>query len=70
MKIVTLNLSVEDDFEPGNCYDCPLNVSYDSGYDDEPYCVLCRKYTDCPLTVLRPLAGYDESDEGWDEISD
>lgn len=66
MKIVMLNLGVEDDFVPGNCCDCPL-LAYNH---IEEYCILRRRYDECPLMLVHPPAGYDESDEGWDEIPD
>lgn len=48
MKTITLNICVDDDFEPGCCYDCPL--SYDDVEDDwNAVCVLFSDGMHCPL---------------------
>ena len=51
----TVYLEVEDDFEIGDCYNCPL--SYDNYYDEDgysevdTYCVLHCSYENCPLKI-------------------
>ena len=48
MKTITLNMCVDDDFEPGYCYDCPL--SYDDMENDwNPVCVLFSDSVHCPM---------------------
>jgi len=58
MKTINLTLEVNDDFEPGDCFGCPL--SYDKYYYDEDdgggewdtHCVLSCTYEDCPLKII------------------
>lgn len=56
MKTINLTLEVNDDFELGDCCNCPL--SYDEYYYDEDdggewdtHCVLSCTYEDCPLKI-------------------
>lgn len=54
MKQFTMTFNVEDDFEPGCCYDCPLHYDYwfedgDDGTDGTPVCVLGCSYEECPI---------------------
>lgn len=46
MKEYKLTLVMPDDFEPGDCFHCPLGVE-DEDYDY--YCVMGYRYCDCPL---------------------
>lgn len=40
MKIARIEFEVDDDFEPGQCYDCPLS------YFDEDFGTICPMYLD------------------------
>lgn len=45
MKQYKLTLTMPDNFEPGECIDCPLAVEDNAEY----YCVMNYRYCDCPL---------------------
>lgn len=49
VKKYKYEFEVNEDFEPGNCYECHLSYI---DWDDpagEPYCVLHAEYGECPL---------------------
>ena len=48
MKEAILKLSVDDDFEKGMCYDCPMSLDDGKGGD---YCSLGAMFDECPLEV-------------------
>lgn len=54
MKKVAIHLEFDDDFKPGDCYNCPLSYeeSYydeDDGYDYWNSCVMHTRYDECYL---------------------
>lgn len=55
-KYMRLNVQVDDDFEPGQCYNCPL--SYEEEYDYDGYmeyetmCAAHCYYENCPLIEI------------------
>jgi hypothetical protein len=48
MKIASIEFEVDDDFEPGQCYDCPLS-HLDENYD--PICPMYLDYSQCEITT-------------------
>lgn len=54
MKKFKYEFEVDDDFEKGCCYDCPMQewVDYDYGdgyIDTDLRCVLSSSHNNCPL---------------------
>ena len=48
-----LELDVDDNFEKGQCYDCPLSYNSYFGDDYTPICIISRNYETCPLEVIK-----------------
>ena len=47
MKVVSVNLGVSDDFEPGQCERCPLRIEH---YLSKSFtCVLSYRKDNCPI---------------------
>ena len=47
-------LTIEGDFEKGECYGCPLSyTTSDIHYDETEFCVLGANYNDCPLEEVK-----------------
>ena len=80
MKQVIIYLEVDDNFEKGDCTECPLNVIDWSNSDDgfPSSCQLGCKFQDCPIIFLwnkdsikDPMRGYFDDPgiqllRGWD----
>lgn len=50
MKSITLNMCVDDDFEPGCCYDCPLSYESTDPFEEiNIICVLGHDWIKCPM---------------------
>lgn len=50
MKKIKLELEVEDDFEKGMCYGCPISYC-DADLDFEHFCSLGSTFDSCPLEI-------------------
>ena len=50
MKKIKLEIEVEDDFEKGMCYSCPIAYC-DANLDFEYFCPLCYTFETCPLEI-------------------
>ena len=50
MKTITISAQVYDDFEEGDCYDCPFSYLAESEIY-YPICVLASALEDCPIEV-------------------
>lgn len=61
MKIGKLSLMMRDDFEPGECYNCPLSY-YDSEEDGDYRCPLHYRFCDCPIQLEDYSYAMDEED--------
>ena len=43
-------ITIEGDFEKGECYSCPLSlIEYELFRDDEPHCMAGEESSNCPL---------------------
>lgn len=64
MKLATLKFVVDDDFEPGKCYCCPLSIEDMNieGDDTEHRCVMGYRFCDCPLKLDLITYAMDEED--------
>lgn len=51
MKKIKLELEVDDDFEKGMCYDCPISYC-DPDLDFDHICPLWDTYETCKLTII------------------
>ena len=58
MKKIKIHAEVSDDFEKGNCYDCPFSytewhlIDEGDGYfesDSTVHCILWCHYSECPI---------------------
>ena len=50
MKKLKLEIEVEDNFEKGMCYSCPIAYC-DANLDFEYFCPLCHTFETCPLEI-------------------
>lgn len=60
MKIAKIKFMVKDDFETGDCFNCPLSI-----YDDDDHttrCSLGYRNCDCPIQLDDYSYAMDEED--------
>lgn len=46
---------IDDEFEKGDCYDCPLHYEEYYDRDDAIRCVLECNYNECPLVEIEEV---------------
>ena len=59
MKMAKIKFIVNDDFETGECYSCPLAVDLGEG---EYRCALHYRFCDCPIQLDDYSYAIDEED--------
>lgn len=47
-------LTIEGNFEKGDCYSCPLSlIEYELFRDDDPHCMAGEESSNCPLEEVK-----------------
>lgn len=59
MKMAKVKFIVNDDFETGECYSCPLAIDLGEG---EYRCALGYRFCDCPIELDYNSYAMDEED--------